>query len=236
MAIAFVNSVAIQALSAAATITSPSFASTNGNFLAVNVGDNPDAVSSVTDSAGNTYTLAVGPTSTGAGTTLEQHYTTNIVGAAGHTVTAALSPDSIATLWVLQASGIATTAPLDQVATDVDTGVTSFLSPAVTTTQADELLIGAFCHDGGTATISAGGSFTLTNPQEDSCCIAGSAEYRIVAATGSYQSSFSYAGSATNAVNVFATYKAAAGGGRTTKNTRSHPLGVEIGMGWRMPV
>ena len=29
---------------------------------------------------------------------------------------------------------------------------------------------------------------------------------------------------------------AAAGGGRTTKNTRSNPLGVEIGMGWQMPL
>jgi hypothetical protein len=29
---------------------------------------------------------------------------------------------------------------------------------------------------------------------------------------------------------------AAAGGGRTTKNTRSWPLGVNVGMGWRMPV
>ena len=30
--------------------------------------------------------------------------------------------------------------------------------------------------------------------------------------------------------------KAAAGGGRTTKNTRAWPLGVEVGMGWRMPL
>lgn len=28
---------------------------------------------------------------------------------------------------------------------------------------------------------------------------------------------------------------AGGGGGRTTKNTRSHPLGISVGMGWRLP-
>jgi hypothetical protein len=33
---------------------------------------------------------------------------------------------------------------------------------------------------------------------------------------------------------LYVPYAAAAAGGRTTKNTRSSPLGVDVGMGWRM--
>jgi hypothetical protein len=37
-------------------------------------------------------------------------------------------------------------------------------------------------------------------------------------------------------IAVAATFKGGGGGGRTTKNTRSNPLGVALGMHVRMPL
>src|SRR6266851_2726081 len=118
-------------------------AQTGGNLNIVVVGwnDTTAAVSSVTDSRGNTYTRAVGPTT---GTALSQsiYYAKNII-AGSNTVTvvfnqAAAYPD----VRVLEYSGADTTNPLDVTAGASGTGLTGN-SGSATTTSANDLVFGA---------------------------------------------------------------------------------------------
>ena len=111
------------------------------NVVAVGWGDTVSAISSVTDTKGNTYTRAVGPTSN---TGLQQaiYYAKNIV-AGSNTVTvkfnqAAAYPD----VRILEYSGLNPTSPLDVTAAAAGSG-TSANSGAATTTSANELIFGA---------------------------------------------------------------------------------------------
>jgi hypothetical protein len=115
-------------------------AQTAGNLNIVVVGwnDTTSAVTSVKDSAGNIYTLAIGPTS---GTALQQsiYYASNIVGGSNKvTVTfnqAAAYPD----LRILEYHGVTT---LDaKVGASGNSATTN--SGSATTTNANELIIGA---------------------------------------------------------------------------------------------
>jgi hypothetical protein len=115
-------------------------AQTAGNLNIVVVGwnDTSSAVTSVKDSAGNTYTLAIGPTS---GTALQQsiYYASNIVGGSNKvTVTfnqAAVYPD----VRILEYHGVTTL--------DANAGAsgnsTAANSGNATTTSANELIFGA---------------------------------------------------------------------------------------------
>ena len=107
----------------------------------------------------------------------------------------------------------------------LDSGATA------TTTAADELLVGI-----GSTSNSA--NFTWTNSftmvGESTTSRHGSGD-RIVTATGAYNATATLSGSTLWAAAI-ATYKEAGGAGRTTKNTRGFPLGVNVGMGWRMAV
>jgi hypothetical protein len=153
------------------------------NVVVVGWNDASTTVSSVTDTSGNTYTLAVGPT---RGTNLSQsiYYAKNIVSAAanGNTVTVSFSaaaafPD----VRILEYSGLNPTSPLDVTAAAVGNSTTSSSGPA-TTTSASELLVGA--NMVFTLTKGPGAGFTsriITKPDGDI------AEDQIVTATGSYQ-------------------------------------------------
>ncbi len=114
----------------------------NLNIVAVGWGDNTSSISSVTDSKGNTYTRAVGPTST---TDLRQsiYYAKNIVGGTSNKVTikfnqAAAYPD----VRILEYSGLDPTSPLDVRAAAAGNGP-SASSGSATTTSANELIFGA---------------------------------------------------------------------------------------------
>ena len=118
-------------------------AQTAGNLNIVVVGwnDSTSAVSSITDSKGNTYSRAVGPT---AGTKLTQsiYYAKNIA-AGSNTVsvtfnTAVLFPD----VRVLEYSGADTANPLDATAAAAGTSLNTNSGPA-STTSLNELIFGA---------------------------------------------------------------------------------------------
>jgi hypothetical protein len=118
-------------------------AQTAGNLNIVVVGwnDTASAVSSVTDSRGNTYTRAIGPT---AGTALTQsiYYAKNVA-AGSNTVTvtfnkAAAYPD----VRVLEYSGADKANPLDVTAAAVGTGLAAN-SGSASTTSLNELIFGA---------------------------------------------------------------------------------------------
>ncbi|MFZ0636176.1 MAG: galactose oxidase-like domain-containing protein [Candidatus Acidiferrales bacterium] len=176
------------------------------NVVAVGWNDTVAKVSSVTDSKGNAYTLAIGPT---AGSNLSQsiYYAKNISSAAAgaNTVTvtfntAAAYPD----IRIVEYSGVSTTSPLD-----VELGAagssTASSSGAITTTNANDLLFGA--NMVFTETTGPGSGFTsrVISPDGDI------AEDEIVTATGSYSATASLSPSAAWVMQLVA-FKAAAAG------------------------
>jgi hypothetical protein len=165
-----------QAPAATVSVSYPG-AQTLGDLNVVVVGwnDTTATVQSVKDSAGNTYSLAIGPTS---GTALRQsiYYAANITGGS-NTVTvmfsqAAVYPD----VRILEYKGVTT---LD-VTAGASGSSTSASSGAATTTGANELIFGA--NMVSTTTKAAGSGFTsrvITTPDGDI------AEDKIVTTAGS---------------------------------------------------
>jgi hypothetical protein len=142
-AISFVQqNFALSTSSSSLTVNYPS-AQTAGNLNIVAVGwnDTSAAVSSVVDSLGNPYTLALGPTT---GTALSQsiYYAKNIAGGSNAVTVrfdqTAVYPD----VRVLEYSGADTANPLDVRAAAVGTGLTAS-SGLAATTSLNELIFGA---------------------------------------------------------------------------------------------
>lgn len=158
---------------------------TAGNLNVVVVGwnDTTAEVSSVTDSVGNVYALAVGPTKNPSFLTQSIYYAKNIVAAeAGiNTVTvrfnvAAQYPD----IRIVEYSGLDRVNPVDVTAATIGTSSSSTSGPA-TTTNANDLIVGANMVSRGTAGAGAGFiSRVITAPNSDI------AEDRIVSTIGSY--------------------------------------------------
>ncbi len=173
----------------------------NLNVVAVGWGDTTSAISSVTDTKGNTYTRAVGPTSNNG---LQQaiYYAKNIAGGS-NTVTvkfnqAAAYPD----VRILEYSGLSSSSPLDVTAAGTGNG-TSASSGTATTTSASELIFGAGTTAGiGYTAPGAGFTTRIIN-------IYGSlAEDETVLAAGSYAATASNSGGYW--VMQMATFKASA--------------------------
>ena len=149
------------------------------NIVVVGWNDTTSTVSKVSDSRGNIYTLAVGPTS-GTGLRQSIYYSQNIA-AGSNTVTVTFNQAAaFVDVRALEYSGLDTANPLDKTAGAAGTG-TSAGSGAVTTTSANELIFGA----GMTTTHFTGGgsgfiSRIITVPDGDI------AEDQTVTTTGSY--------------------------------------------------
>ena len=170
------------------TVTLPyTSAQTAGDLNVVVVGWNETTakVSSLTDTSGNTYTLAVGPTLLSGALSQSIYYAKNIkAAAAGANVvtvkftSAANYPD----IRILEYSGLDTASPLDVATGSSGTSATSS-SAALTTTRTTDLLLGA--NIVFTSTNGPGASFTqrLLTPDGDI------AEDRVVTANGSYSAS-----------------------------------------------
>ena len=162
------------------------------NVVAVGWSDSTATVTSVVDSKGNTYTLAVGPTIQSGVATQSIYYAKNIVAAAAGansvTVTfstAAVYPD----IRILEYTGADPNNPVDVTAASTGNSATSS-SGAGTTTTANDLIFGANLVQAGT--IGPGTGFTsrlLTVPDADI------AEDEMVTAVGSYSATANlYAG------------------------------------------
>jgi hypothetical protein len=167
-----------------------------GDLIVVAIGwaDDTSSVTSVTDTVGNTYKLAVGPNRQSPDLTQYIYYASGISAASpsSNTITAKFgaavnSPD----LRVAEFSGLSATSPLDVTAGANGKSATAS-SGAATTTTGRELLFGA-----GMTTdlyMAANNGFTLldvtTNGNAD--------EYRIVSSTGSYTAGGTFSTTSTN--------------------------------------
>ena len=153
------------------------------NVVAVGWNDGVSPVSTVTDRSGNTYTRAVGPTSSSGTVSQSIYYAKNIVAAAAGTNTVTVTFSTAATnpdIRILEYQGADPNNPVDvTAAASGNTNTTS--SGSVTTTNPTDLLFGA--NMVYTLTTGVGSGFTgrlLTSPDGDI------AEDRMVNATGSY--------------------------------------------------
>jgi fibronectin type 3 domain-containing protein len=214
-AIAFVQSKNNSPNNASLTTLSATFANaqTAGNFnvVAIAWGPNSVSISSLTDTKGNTYTLAVGPTTSTAGGTSVIYYAKNIA-AGTNTVTVTFNgatgfPD----IRIAEYGGISTTAPLDVTAAATGSGTTSD-SGSATTTNANDLLVGANCVSTGTTAAGTGYS-----QREISGWDGNILEDRIVTAVGSYNATAPISPSG-NWIMQMAAFKAA-GAADTTPPT-----------------
>src|ERR1700676_2039995 len=157
------------------------------NVVIVGWGDVSSQVSSVTDSKGNLYSLAVGPTALTGSAPLTQsiYYAKNISAAlAGANLVTLTFNASVSTpdIRILEYSGLDPLNPLDVTAAATGNSA-STTSGAVLTKNASDLLVGA--NVVWTRTTGPGSGFTqrvITSPDGDI------AQDRVVTATGSYSS------------------------------------------------
>ena len=176
------------------------------NILAIGWNNATSNITSVTDSAGNTYQLAV-PTARGAGISQAIYYAKNIKAAAAgtNTVTVTFSASTpFVDIRAMEYSGLDPVNPFD-VGTSASGSGTSANSGTVTTTSAGALIFGAGITTGGFS--AAGANFVnriITTPDADI------AEDRFVTSTGSYSATASLGGSAAWVMQV-ATFRAASG-------------------------
>jgi hypothetical protein len=196
----YVQSTSKNQLSSVVTLTFPSV-STSGNLIVLSIDHNDQSINvlSVTDSAGNSYQLAVGPTNW-ASERAYTYYANNIKGGSQITITITLSgtPSLYGEFYVAEYSGVATTNPLDQ--TSVATGTSSaFDSGSKTTTQASELIYGFV--DSGSSVLTLDPSFTAREILNDNRLAD-----KTVSSTGSYNFSGTF-GSSTTWVAHMATFK-----------------------------
>jgi glucose/arabinose dehydrogenase/chitodextrinase len=173
------------------------------NILVIGWSNSTSNITSVTDSAGNVYQLAV-PTARGNGVSQAIYYAKNIksAGAGTNSVTVTFNTATpYVDLRALEYSGLDPVNPFD-VGTSASGNSNSANSGAVTTSTAHELVIGAGTTVGGFS--AAGSGFTtrvITSPDLDI------AEDRFVTAAGSYSATASLSGSAAWVMQV-ATFEA----------------------------
>jgi hypothetical protein len=133
--------------STTSSLTTAAFNSTGSNFVVVGVRYNQDSgetISSVTDTAGNTYQLASGAVDTFAGARMELWYAMNATSHASNVVT--VNMGAAVDYWTVNVaaySGMATASAFDAVATGQEgSGGNDVTTGTFTTAQADELIVG----------------------------------------------------------------------------------------------
>ena len=198
----------------------------NTNVLVIGWNDTTSNITSVTDSAGNAYQVAV-PTFRSSGMSQAIYDAPNIAGAAAgsNTVTVTFSQAAVyVDLRIAEYSGLVTTSPFDVGASATSATSGTANSGSVTTNASNELIIGCGMTSDGFS--GAGTSFTqrvITIPDGDIL------EDRSVSATGSYSATAPVSGAW---VMQIATFKAS-GASDTTPPTVSvtSPLSGTFALG-----
>jgi len=215
--------------SASVTVTFPAAqAAGDLNVIAVGWNDTTATVSSVTDTQGNSYARAVGPTAYPGVVTQSIYYARNIAAAAAgaNSVTVEFNVAAVyVDVRILEYAGLDPIAPLDATAEAWGNSATNDSGP-LTTTGANELLFAANLTTGWTNTPGAGfTSRVITSPDSDI------AEDRVVASAGTYRGTATGAGEWVMQMVAFRSVSAqppTAPGNLTATAASS----VEIDLGW----
>jgi Concanavalin A-like lectin/glucanases superfamily/Bacterial Ig-like domain (group 2) len=197
------------------------------NVVVVGWNDSTATVSTVTDSNGNVYAPAVGPTVQSGLASQSIYYAKNIASATAGSNTvsvrftsAAVSPD----IRILEYSGADLDNPVDVTAANSGNSASSS-SGSATTTSATDLILGANLVQ--TITSGPGNGFTtrlLTQPDGDI------AEDEMVTATGSYSATAPVSPSGPWIMQMVA-FRSASGGGPTLVSIAVTPVNPSITVG-----
>ena len=214
-AIAFVEAANNFEAASASTLTiTITVAAGNCAILGFRQGSNNTALSSVTDSATQTWTqVSTGSTGWDASTQGFMYFIANTAAITSVTVNLGANNANRAGV-VMEFSGCATSSLEDaSVKTSTASLVNSLTTAALTTTNADDALITMTYLNGSRTGWTAGTNYTIpTGGQDSTGRIA--MQYRIVAATQSaITTSMSWGGAAIQAADIYAGFKSAAAGG-----------------------
>jgi hypothetical protein len=187
------------------TISVP-ITSTVGDTLVASVAIQAGATASVTsvaDSAGNVWTKGPVGLLSGTSTRVELWYRTGAAAVSGVTVT--LSTAKAASANVAEFSGVAAAAALDAAAGNTGTASsTTAATPAITTTNATDVVVGAINYPGSaTATPGAASGFSALAPFSVST-VNGRAAYRIVSSPGTWSASWTLSAAANSGGAILA--------------------------------
>lgn len=158
--------------------------------------NNTATVSSITDSAGNTYSKAVedpSPATSGI-EPLSIWYAANVVGGSNLTVSANLQSTGNLTVAIHEYQGIATSNVVDQVAHASGTSTLASSGPSASTAHANDLLFGAATlSDAASFSATAGSGYTLRQSQTDNgCCDAMYTEDGVGSSLGQYAATLGF--------------------------------------------
>ncbi len=144
-------------------------------------------------------------------------YQANAVGGAGHTFTLTISSAQPCTIYAQEiktTNGAGLT--IDQTATVTEDSASPYTSQAITTTIANEILVAFHGDDpiSGTATHTVGNSFTLSQEETDGDArFTGWVGYRIVSATGTYNTTNTQTGSINSTIPFLSSFSEAPSSG-----------------------
>lgn len=180
-------------------------ASTAGDALVASIAigaGSTGSVTSVTDSAGNAWTKGPVGFLSGSSTRVELWYRTNA--AAVTRVTVNLNTAKAAGANVAEFSGVAASSALDAAAGNTGTASsTTAATPSITTTNADDVIVGAINYPSSTITSTlAPGWSALSNLGVSP--VNGRAAYRIVSSTGSWSASWTLSAAANSGGAILA--------------------------------
>jgi len=219
-----------QVLSNTSVIIPYKAAQSGGNLNVVVVGwyDVTAQVQSVTDSRGNTYTLAAGPTQRSGLGTLAIYYAKNIASASPYNVISiVMSAQSNPKILIAEYSGLDKVNPLDVAATNQGSSDTSTCGP-VTTTNANDLLVASNLASSTLMAIGGGSSvgpgytarmIPVNNIMED----------QVVTTTGSYSATAPMTIQVDFIMQMVAFRAAAAGSGAPASITSLSPTSGAVG-------
>lgn len=197
------------------SITSAVSATTQGNLLVAVIGVSSGAsvsVSSITDTAGNTWALAGSSFVSGVNARTEIWYAKNA--SPTTSITATFSGSNASTAKILEYSNIDPSSPLDVAATQGNASNTNAPTNSITTNNSTDLVIAAMSYVSDTITSTAPGSpwstyadNTNTAPSPDKQV---RSAYRFTSATGTYNTSWTLSSAAASGT-VIAAFKAVGG-------------------------
>lgn len=223
MALAIDNHTVANTTASSTTCTSTGITtSASGLILFVSVGwYGSGAAPTVSDNKSNGNATQIGSTASYSGDTnikFARFYWQNAAGGSSHTFTATFgAAQDVITIWPVSISGGLTSGSLDlQTAVNEDTASPYTSQTSATTAQANEVLIAstASLTVSGTEILTWGNSFNALDAQGNANYFTGGQAYRIVSATGTYQSSVTSAGaSAFGALTFLTSFKDITAGG-----------------------
>ncbi len=209
--------------SSSPSLTVPLTASTSGDTLVATVAiaaGSTGPLASVTDSSGGSWTKGPIGFLSGANTRVEMWYRVAAPSVTSATASFASGTTKSLAMSVSEWSGVASASALDVQGNSSGSSATTATSPALTTTNATDVVIGALNYT-GSATSTAGGTGFAPLSNFDVSSTHGRASYNVTTTAGSYQASWSLSAASSYGAAALALKAGSTGPTDTTPPTTS---------------